>query len=103
MAGNLVNRMAIYGNRTAVDIVEPHKKIDKSSFTTAGRSYNGNTFTGICLKIEVFNQFLIRYITEAYVVNIYFTFYVCYSFRRIWTFRISNRMVRMDLPAVGKW
>ena len=88
MAGNLIDRMSVNRNRAAGHIVEAHQQVDKGGFSTAGRTDDCDTFARFCMEIEVLNQFFIRNVAEADIVNIDLTFCIGKCFLRICTFRI---------------
>lgn len=70
MAGNFIDRMSVNGNSAAGYIVEAHQQVDKGGLSTASRTDDRDTFARFCMEIEVFNQFFIRNIAEADMINI---------------------------------
>ena len=87
MAGDLVDRMSVDGNGSSGHIIKSHQQVDKSSFTASGRSDDRDTFTRLCMEIEVFDKLLVRNIAEADIVDIDFTFNIGNRFLRIFAFR----------------
>ena len=87
MAGNFIDRMSVNGNSAAGYIVEAHQQVDKGGLSTASRTDDRDTFARFCMEIEVFNQFFIRNIAEADMINIDLAFCIGKGFFRICTFR----------------
>ena len=56
---------SVYGDTAAVYIVKTHQKVDQGSFSAAGRTHNGDSFSGMHADIQVFNQRPVRYIGES--------------------------------------
>ena len=95
MSGNFCDGFSIYGNASAVHIVESHQKIDKCCFTAAGRTYNGNSSAWFCVQIEVFNQRFVLLIAEGNIPDIHSTFYIIKSSGRIRAFRLLLQKIKI--------
>ena len=68
-AGHFGGVYAVYGDFSAVYLIEPHQKVHQRGFACAGAAHHGDFLAGFCRKADVLHQNLIRPVSEAYMLK----------------------------------
>ena len=67
MPGHIHDICSRHCNRTTVHIIKAHQQINQRSLAASGRSHDCHTLSLLYFQIEVFDQFLLRYIRKIHM------------------------------------
>ena len=77
----------------AVHIVKPHEQIDERTLAAAGGAHDGDTLSGLHMKVQIPDQFPILCVGEGHILQVHLSF--CFLYDRP-SFRVRRHRLLVD-------